>query len=197
MTTIEAYLDSLPEDITEINISYRKLTYIPKSIIRFKNLKQLYCDRNEIIALPILPQSLIHLYCNHNQIVTLPILPQSLTNLYCYCNQIIALPILPQSLTHLDCGSNKIINLAILPSSLTYLYCSDNNFENQYPDLEISTIRKIQRFKRKYYYWKCKAWFTEWMWRAREQIALREWHPDRMQEKIEAFGGDLEAVFGY
>ena len=46
---IEAYLDSLPEDTTEINISYKNLTYIPNSILRFN-----FSDETFYMDMPVL-----------------------------------------------------------------------------------------------------------------------------------------------
>jgi Leucine-rich repeat (LRR) protein len=62
---IEEYLNSLPDDIEEINISNKNLTYIP-SLSRFIKLRILYCDSNKLINLPNLPNTLEQLYCSNN-----------------------------------------------------------------------------------------------------------------------------------
>jgi Leucine-rich repeat (LRR) protein len=62
---IEDYLNSLPDDIEEINISNKNLTYIP-SLERFRKLKELYCSYNELTILPNLPNTLEIIYCYNN-----------------------------------------------------------------------------------------------------------------------------------
>ena len=48
---IENYLNFLPENIEEIDISGKNLTYI-LDLLRFKKLKILSCSRNELTSLP-------------------------------------------------------------------------------------------------------------------------------------------------
>ena len=69
---IEEYLNSLPEDIEEINISNKNLTYIP-SLERFRKLKELYCSYNELTSLPLLPNTLKELYSDNNNFILLTI----------------------------------------------------------------------------------------------------------------------------
>ena len=65
METIVEYLDSLKDDIEELNLWKRKLTYIP-NIDKFYNLKILWCFDNNLCELPLLPNSLKYLYCYDN-----------------------------------------------------------------------------------------------------------------------------------
>ena len=60
---IEEYLNSLPEDIEIIDISYKNLTYIP-SLKRFHNLRELRCYGNQLMQLPELNSSLELLDCD-------------------------------------------------------------------------------------------------------------------------------------
>jgi len=48
---VEEYLNSLPDTITEINLSQKGITYIP-DLSRFKNLEGLYCNWNNLTSLP-------------------------------------------------------------------------------------------------------------------------------------------------
>ena len=54
---IEEYINSLPLDTTEINISNKGLTYLPDLTI-FKNLTFLNCSRNKLTQLQHLNKTL-------------------------------------------------------------------------------------------------------------------------------------------
>ncbi len=74
---IEEYINLLPDDIEIIILESKNLTYIP-DLSRFKNLKKLYCQYNQLTYLPSLPNSLTYLYCYSNQLTNLPTLSDSL-----------------------------------------------------------------------------------------------------------------------
>jgi uncharacterized repeat protein (TIGR01451 family) len=96
----------------------------------FQNLKNLYCQANQLTSLPTLPFSLSTLDCYNNQLTSLPQFPSSLQNLFCGLNQLTNLPVLPFSLDSLDCNNNQLNNLPALPSSLIYLCCFNNQLTN-------------------------------------------------------------------
>ena len=68
---IDFYLDSLPIDIEEIDVSYKKINYLP-NLSKFTKLKRLYCNHNELYSLPDLNESLEFLSCCHNNLTLLP-----------------------------------------------------------------------------------------------------------------------------
>ena len=107
--------------VTELNLSNKQLTELPKDIHLYKNLKKLYCHNNHLTTLPEnLPASLKYLYCNNNQLTTLPEnLPVSLKYLFCHGNQLTTLP-------------------ENLPASIEILNCNNNPFTKEY-DFEITT----------------------------------------------------------
>jgi hypothetical protein len=180
--TIESYLDSLPDDIEGIDLSKRNLTYIPKSIIRFTNLKGLDCSYNKITELPPLPPTLIELWCGYNKITKLPPLPPTLETLLCGYNNLTRLPHLPPTLKYLHCGNiSRYYDL-----NCNFPYPSSNHF--------VPIIIKLQRFEEWYCYQKCRDKLMSAMWKARERIARREGHPDRMWEAIVEADGDFEAA---
>jgi len=128
---IEEYLDSLPDDIEIIDVSYKNLTYIP-SLDRFTKLIILDCEYNKLINLPNLPNTLEILHCAYNQLTilqcaSLPDLPRTLKKLYCHNNKLISLSDLPKTLEVLDCHNNNLINLLNLPNTLRILNCHNNN----------------------------------------------------------------------
>jgi Leucine-rich repeat (LRR) protein len=122
---IEDYLNSLPEDIEEINISNKNLTYIP-SLERFRKLKELYCSYNELTSLPLLPNTLKELYCGGNKLTSLPILPNTLERLSCSGNRITKIPNLPNTLKELYCSYNQLTRLPNLSNTLEILSCGCN-----------------------------------------------------------------------
>ena len=84
---IEEFLNSLPLDTTEIDVSGKGLTYLP-DLSRFKQLTHLFCSYNELTELPPLNDTLKQLDCFHNQLTWLPPLNNKLQFLDCSDNNI-------------------------------------------------------------------------------------------------------------
>lgn len=114
---IEEFLNSLPDDITNLDLRHNNLTYIP-DLSRFNKLTYLNVSFNQLTSLPLLPDSLKKLYCDDNQLTNLPSLPNSLKILICNDNQLTYLPSLPNSLQELECYRNKLTSLPLLPKHL-------------------------------------------------------------------------------
>ena len=143
---IEDYLNSLPDDIEVINVSYKYLDYLP-DLSRFKNLKELWCCNNELVTLPTLPNSLKRLDCDVNELICLPTLPESLQILRCEDNKLVSLPLLPNSLQNLWCDNNKLTFIAV-PNSLLYLSWKNNPIYNLINDpIFIEAFEFINVFK--------------------------------------------------
>jgi hypothetical protein len=126
---IETYLDNLPEDIIEIDISNKGLTYLP-DLSRFKNLLRLDCSSNKLTMLPPLNlcKNLVHLDCSFNELTILPPLNlnEKLYILDCSNNQLTSLPIFNEILDILDCCNNLLTSLPIFTEKITELYCDEN-----------------------------------------------------------------------
>ena len=122
---IEEYLNLLPLDTTEINVSRKGLTYLP-DLSRFKQLTHLNCSYNYLRELPPLNNKLTHLYCSDNHLTWLPHLNNNLTHLNCSSNQLTGLPPLNDNLTHLNCSDNQLTGLPPLNDNLEFLDCYDN-----------------------------------------------------------------------
>lgn len=75
--------------------------------------------------------------------------------------------------------------------------CSSLSWPDPIPYISIISWQKYVLEKHKTYCLQFKRKLMAWLWRARERIAMRYGHPDRMRERIEAAGGDLDVVFGY
>ena len=122
---IESYLNSLSEDILEINIIDKELRYLP-DLTRFKKLEILNCRANRLKSLPTLPKSLKKLICTDNRLLYLPKLPEKLDTLNCAQNVLNYLPKLPEKLNTLNCAQNVLNYLPELPEKLQALSCSYN-----------------------------------------------------------------------
>jgi len=102
----------------------------------FKNLRQLYCDDNNIGYIPPLPDSLFLLACSVNQLYYLSKLPNGLKFLYCNDNYLSNLPNLPDSLLELDCSFNNLTSIPdIKRDSMGILSCNNNPQLNCLPKL--------------------------------------------------------------
>jgi Leucine-rich repeat (LRR) protein len=137
---IETYLNSLPDNTTQINISSKNVSYLP-NITRFTLLEILYCDDNYLTSLPPLPESLRLLSCLRNKLRSLPPLPQTLEYLFCSYNPLTYLPQLPQNLLNLYCDKTGLNSLPVLPPNLLQLYCVGNNLTSL-PKLP-STLQRL------------------------------------------------------
>jgi len=165
---IEKYLDSLPDDVEKIDVSFRHLNYLP-NLSRFKNLSDLCCGDNKLSSLPVLPENLgilccpnnnltslpvlpdnlNGLECSHNELTSLPVLPKNLTELYCRNNNLRSLPFLPENLQILYCDRNKLTSLPVLSKNLIYLYCYNNNLTS-FPILP-ENLKELSYFKNPIY----------------------------------------------
>ncbi len=126
MTTPQSvtyYLDSLDENVEEINLSQKGLTVFP-DLSRFTNL--------------------IKLDCNFNQIKKINKLPKKLEILCCAFNQIEQLNNLPKKLIKLDCSFNKIKELKNLPKKLKELYYTNNQIRECIPDVVMGHLAAFQ-----------------------------------------------------
>ena len=97
MFAVTEYLNSLSEDINNLNIGGYNLTELP-DLSRFHKLKALYCHKNKLTSLPSLPPSLDYLCCSDNQISFIHSLPENLKYLSCCDNQLTSLPTLNKNL---------------------------------------------------------------------------------------------------
>lgn len=122
---VEEYLDSLPSDVEEINVSGKSITRLP-NLSRFTNLKILLCGSNKLTELPPLPETLRRLCCSHNYLTSLPPLNRELKILSCKNNKLTSLPRLNSKLRQLMCFNNELTYLPRLNSKLLNLKCSHN-----------------------------------------------------------------------
>ena len=187
---IEDYLNSLPLDITEIDVSRRGLTYLP-DLSRFKQLTQLDCSHNKLTWLPPLNNNLEYLTCSNNKLTVLPHLNNNLQKLYCSRNQLTELPSLNDNLRYLDCNYNPLTWLPPLNNKLQNLYCHNTNIFNKNTYLYDNKIKTLRNFRYTYYLLKFKKHFKRWLWeKVREPKIMAKFHPSHLDELEET--DDLE-----
>jgi len=181
MFNIETYLHSLPEDTEEIDVSDKGIKKL--DVTRFKNLKKLYCDNNQLTSLH-LNENLETLDCVNNQLTSLH-LNENLEFLDCDNNLLTSLH-LNENLEFLDCDNNLLTSL-YLNENLKELYCNNNRltslqlneklqtiFYNDNPIYEIINSGLIEIIKQKmqvltnfrylYYCLKYKKRFRDLLW---------------------------------
>jgi len=185
---IEEYINSLPLDTTEINVSHKGLTYLP-DLSRFKNLTFLNVSRNQLTELPQLNKTLKTLMCHCNQLTQLPPLNNELKTLCCHTNKLTELPPLNNELILLDCKDNQLTMLPPLNNKLKYLCCYDNYFYNEniekykYDFHNLNLIKVLRNFRFTFYCLKLKNKFKRWLWeKVREPKIMQKFHPDHLNK---------------
>ncbi len=221
---IEEYLDSLPEDVEQIFVNFKGLTYLP-DLTRFKNLDYLICNNNKLTSLPALPDKLRCLVCYNNHLSSLPTLPEYLEVLDCHNNRLTSLPDLPEFLNHLYCVKNRLTRLPVLPKRLRDLYCHYNyltilpnlpdklmylSFEGN-PIYQISSnidntninyifiirhkIKILNNFCHLYYSLKFKNRFRKLLWEnIRKTKIEQKYHPRYLIENLADENADLDTI---
>ena len=131
MLDVLELLNSLDINVKVIDISRRGLTKLP-DLSRFKKLKTLYCQHNELTSLnSLIHHELIELNCSYNKLTSLPDL--NVLTLDCRNNQLTSLPPFI-NLIELFCSNNQLTSLPtfglnnieilnISNNKLTYLSC--------------------------------------------------------------------------
>jgi Leucine-rich repeat (LRR) protein len=130
----KSYLNSLPDNITKLDVSNRGLTSL--DVRRFTNLKELYCQHNHLTCL-YLNKNLEYLYCSNNQLTCLR-LNENLQRLHCFQNQLTCLN-LNKKLQILSCSDNCLTSLR-LNENLIELYCDNNQLSSLHLNEELETL---------------------------------------------------------
>jgi len=204
--TIEDYLNSLPEDIDQIDVSFQELTYLP-DLSRFYNLQRLFCSHNQLTSLPPLNPNLIILKCNNNRLTSLPPLNENLESLYCYGNLLTVLPGLNDKLDILDCCNNRLTSLPFLPPNLSIFQYMENPIHDDIMYLNqghhhyhnhniIQIARLLYKFKYFFYSLKLKNKFRDWLWvKVREPKIQEYYSPANLVKLLSAIDENNEEQF--
>ena len=178
---IVEYLNSLPDDVTKINVSSRNLTYLP-DLSRFYKLEILSCNYNQLTELPPLNSSLKQLFCSGNNLTRLPQLNPNLNTIYCFSNKLTCLPSLNNKLEMLFCTGNKLESMPLLNDKLEILYFANNPIYDvvSFKITNIMHIKKniqtLHNFKYLFYSLKFKNKFRDWLWVKVREPKIREYY---------------------
>ena len=208
---IEDYLNLLHLDTTDIDVSGKRLTYLP-DLSRFKQLIRLYCfnnlltelpplnntlkvlvcSLNQLTELPPLNNDLTFLDCSYNQLIKLPPLNNNLLQIYCCRNELTEFPPLNNNLKVLDCSVNPLTELPVLNNKLVRLNCSNIKIYNiEFDRNNTKIIQILRNFRNTYYLLKFKKHFKRWLWeKVREPKIMAKFHPSHLDELLET--DDLE-----
>lgn len=193
----------LPDWIEHLSIDCTKIGELPSLPSR---LNRLCVEHTDITELPTLPPTLTQLSISNNPSLTeLPLLPAGLTSLCCPRNRLRSLPCLPSKIFSLACFSNCLEDLPPLPPNLIFAEISGNPFKFMpYKDIALSRrvenpllqtklfqINAIHRFREAYYCAKCGPALKRWLWRAREQQAIRQCNPAHLKKCLEYIPDDM------
>ena len=161
----KSYLNSLPDNITELDVSNRGLTSL--DVTRFKNLKILYCHHNQLTSLH-LNDNLEMLDCYQNRLTSLH-LNQNLQILACPDNLLTSLH-LNENLQQLNCNCNQLTSLH-LNEKLQIIHYYYNPVYEIIGDTEYNNLHKIKQkmrilnnFRYLYYCLKFKKRFRDLLW---------------------------------
>jgi Leucine-rich repeat (LRR) protein len=202
------------EDLICTNLSLEKIPELPS------NLRYLDCSHNKLKKLPQLPSKLVHLCCSYNYLKKLPELPSDILILDVKYNYLTELPFLPNKIKYLNCNNNKITNQVFpeLPN-LKFLFCTENSKLGFLPTLynehifiefnlsatiyknrniqHINNVNKIlKKWKYLFYCLKFKKKFNILLWKIREKIAIKNFHPSKIIKLLEK-GINIEDLYKY
>ena len=157
MTAIQKYLDTLPECMEEITISFMDYDDNNKNRIdlsRFVGLNKFSCIGCNLTTLPILPDSVSELDCSSNKITEIIQLPNNLTLIRCFGNAIERINVLPPRIRFVNCMYNNLTTLPIFPDSMEELYCSHNHI-TELGRLTENNVSSVQSFPPQLQYINC------------------------------------------
>ena len=105
MTDDQEFIDALPWDTTELNISCRGLDKMP-DLSRLTHLKSLDCSSNYITSLGTLSDTITDIYCSNNNLTTIPPLRKNVRKMVCSKNKLTSIPPFNDSLEVFYCFNN-------------------------------------------------------------------------------------------
>jgi hypothetical protein len=161
-----------------------------------KDLEVLHCVGNIIETLE-LNKHLRELECSDNKLTHIT-LNESIIKANISCNRIKKISNLPNSILTLNIRCTDIDECFHIPKQLEYIYSYGTPIYNKLQGflkteehIYCATIirsafehikRIVSNFKYTYYCLKLKKVLMSWLWKARENIAMEKYHPDKLVE---------------
>jgi hypothetical protein len=189
---------SLPDTLRDLDCSTNQIEILHLS----SGLKKLICHHNQLENLT-LPDSLEELNCAYNKITDLK-LNEQLVSVMLSHNPIVSVPIFPRHLRYVDLRftnveacfeiTDRILKSRELFIQGTPLYTKVNaviEMERPVTDpliikVAFQMVKTMEaKFKHRYYSMKAKARLLAWMWRARESLAMKKYHPDELFKRLD------------
>ena len=183
----------LPPGLKELICDHNQLTHLqlPDTLV------VLDCIDNQLTSLT-LPPNLHELSCSHNQLTTIT-LNSRLRHLIISSNPLLSVPVLPKGLVYLSLNHTQVENCFEFDEHLewvslcgTPLYTKiksvlpTDRLDRTLIKLAFEIITMIeQRFRENYYGLKVKEPLFAWLWRSRETLARRKYHPDELWKQLE------------
>ena len=169
-------LPELNEKLEILNCSKNELKDMPKLNIF---LNKLDCSENKLKYLSFLPTSLKYLYCYFNNLESLPPV-NNLEILYCSYNNLTCIPPLSTwYLTTLRSGGNPI-HYVLNDTLYNYKRFSVNLNSLGEKRRRIKALKTIYKFRDVYYHLKYRQQFINLLWKTRENIAKKKYHPSNL-----------------
>jgi hypothetical protein len=167
-------------------------------------LEEFECANNQLIAL-CLPNTLKKLDCSTNKITSLK-LNEQLIKINLSYNPFVSVPRLPKGLQSINFKFTQIENCfeitdRMIEHGYLFLYGTplytkikvvlktDEPISSPWAiQIAFQIINRIEAyFKNTYYSMKAKARMLAWMWRAREKIAMKKYHPDELLKRLDDY----------
>jgi Leucine-rich repeat (LRR) protein len=175
-----------------------------ETLILPDTLEELNCGNNQLSTLS-LPGTLKKLDCSKNKISLLK-LNEQLIRIDLSYNPFVSVPKLPKGLQSINFKFTQMENCFEITDTMIdfgYLFLYGSPLYTKIKavvktDEHISCPVVIKmafqlidiiehRFKRTYYSMKAKARMLAWMWRARETIAMKKYHPDELLKRLDDY----------
>jgi Leucine-rich repeat (LRR) protein len=123
------------------NNQLTSLKYCPNSISR------LQCGNNQLKSLKYCPNYITYLNCPNNQLTSLEYCPSTVCYIVCSNNQLTSLQHCPNNVRYIDCSNNQLTSLQHCPNNVRYIDCSNNPLNNEYNNLTLDEVHKLNRAK--------------------------------------------------
>ena len=191
----------IPFELKQLDCSKNRF----EQLVLPDTLEQLRCSSNRLSKLTI-PRFLKEMNCSYNNLSSIHLI-DTLTRVVLSHNPFVSAPVIPRGIKHLDLRFTQIdkcFDFILQPEIYLYgtplytkmksvLHIETHIVEPNIIKLSFDMIRAIEkRFNQTYYLIKTKSRMLDWMWRARESLAMKKYHPDELLKRLDE--NDFDAL---